>query len=33
LVEVDGNHMIAPAIRFAGDNWQPSDAPGLNADG
>jgi crotonobetainyl-CoA:carnitine CoA-transferase CaiB-like acyl-CoA transferase len=33
FVEVDGNHMIAPAIRFAEDNWQPSEAPRLNADG
>jgi crotonobetainyl-CoA:carnitine CoA-transferase CaiB-like acyl-CoA transferase len=33
LVEFGGNHMIAPAIRFAGEHWQPSDAPELNADG
>ena len=33
LVETGGNHMIAPAIRFAGEDWQPSSAPELNADG
>jgi crotonobetainyl-CoA:carnitine CoA-transferase CaiB-like acyl-CoA transferase len=33
LVEMDGNHMIAPAIRFAGEDWQPSNAPELGADG
>ena len=33
LVEVGGNHMIAPAIRFAVEEWQPSNAPELNADG
>jgi crotonobetainyl-CoA:carnitine CoA-transferase CaiB-like acyl-CoA transferase len=33
LVEVGGNHMIGPAIRFAGEDWQPSDAPELDADG
>ena len=33
LIEMDGNHMIAPAIRFAGEDWQPSGAPELNADG
>ncbi len=33
LVEAGGNHMIAPAIRFAGEDWQPIDAPELGADG
>jgi crotonobetainyl-CoA:carnitine CoA-transferase CaiB-like acyl-CoA transferase len=32
-VEADGAHMIAPAIRFAGEEWTPASAPGLNADG
>lgn len=32
-VEADGAHHIAPAIRFAGEIWQPSSAPELNADG
>lgn len=29
LVEHDGAHMIAPAIRFAGERWTPTDAPEL----
>ena len=33
LVEHEGSHQIAPAIRFAGEKWMPSDAPELNADG
>ncbi|MDM7957492.1 CaiB/BaiF CoA-transferase family protein [Blastomonas sp.] len=34
LVQADGAHHIAPAIRFAGESeWQPADAPGLGADG
>lgn len=28
-IEHDGAHMIAPAIRFAGETWQPKPAPGL----
>jgi crotonobetainyl-CoA:carnitine CoA-transferase CaiB-like acyl-CoA transferase len=32
-VEQDGAHHIAPAIRFASEQWQPSAAPELNADG
>ncbi len=32
-VEHDGAHHIAPAIRFASEQWQPSNAPELNADG
>lgn len=28
-IEHDGAHMIAPAIRFAGENWEPKRAPGL----
>jgi crotonobetainyl-CoA:carnitine CoA-transferase CaiB-like acyl-CoA transferase len=32
-VEVDGAHMIGPAIRFAGEVWTPSAAPERNADG
>jgi crotonobetainyl-CoA:carnitine CoA-transferase CaiB-like acyl-CoA transferase len=31
-VEHDGAHHIAPAIRFASEQWQPRDAPELNAD-
>jgi crotonobetainyl-CoA:carnitine CoA-transferase CaiB-like acyl-CoA transferase len=27
LVEFDGSHQFVPAIRFAGENWSPSDAP------
>lgn len=30
-VEHDGAHHIAPAIRFASEQWQPSKAPELNA--
>jgi crotonobetainyl-CoA:carnitine CoA-transferase CaiB-like acyl-CoA transferase len=33
LVEHEGVHQIAPAIRFAGENWMPSKAPELGADG
>lgn len=33
FIEHDGGHQIAPAIRFAGENWSPTDAPKLNADG
>jgi len=29
LVEVDGAHQIAPAIRFAGERWTPAPAPVL----
>lgn len=32
-VEHDGAHHIAPAIRFASEQWQPSKAPELDADG
>lgn len=32
-IEHDGAHHIAPAIRFASENWTPRDAPELNADG
>lgn len=32
-IEHDKAHHIAPAIRFASDNWLPSNAPELNADG
>jgi crotonobetainyl-CoA:carnitine CoA-transferase CaiB-like acyl-CoA transferase len=32
-VEHDGAHHIAPAIRFASEQWVPSNAPDLNADG
>lgn len=31
-VEHHGAHHIAPAIRFASEQWQPSDAPELDAD-
>jgi crotonobetainyl-CoA:carnitine CoA-transferase CaiB-like acyl-CoA transferase len=31
LVDHDGAHMIAPAIRFAGERWSPGEAPALNA--
>jgi crotonobetainyl-CoA:carnitine CoA-transferase CaiB-like acyl-CoA transferase len=31
LVEHDGAHMIAPAVRFAGETWVPSGAPELGA--
>lgn len=33
LVGHEGAHQIAPAIRFAGEQWVPSSAPELNADG
>ncbi len=33
IVEHQGAHQIAPAIRFASEQWVPSDAPALNADG
>jgi CoA:oxalate CoA-transferase len=33
LVEHEGSHMIAPAIRFAGEAWQPQSAPELDGDG
>lgn len=33
LVEHEGAHLIAPAIRFAGEKWRPASAPELNADG
>jgi crotonobetainyl-CoA:carnitine CoA-transferase CaiB-like acyl-CoA transferase len=32
-VEHDGAHHIAPAIRFKSEQWEPSNAPLLNADG
>ncbi len=32
-VEHDGAHHIAPAIRFASQEWQPRNAPELNSDG
>jgi crotonobetainyl-CoA:carnitine CoA-transferase CaiB-like acyl-CoA transferase len=32
LVAHDGAHMIAPAIRFAGEAWAPKAAPGLGDD-
>jgi len=33
LIEAAGGHMIAPAIRFAGETWEPLAAPELDADG
>lgn len=33
LVEHEGGHQIAPAIRFSSEKWVPSGAPELNADG
>lgn len=33
IVEQDGSHMIAPAIRFSGESWRPEAAPELDADG
>ncbi len=33
VVQSGGAHQIAPAIRFAGEVWRPSDAPGLGVDG
>lgn len=32
-IEHDGAHHIAPAIRFAGEQWEPCAAPGLGQDG
>ena len=32
LVEAGGGHMIGPAIRFAGESWEPHPAPELDAD-
>jgi crotonobetainyl-CoA:carnitine CoA-transferase CaiB-like acyl-CoA transferase len=32
-IEHDGAHHIAPAIRFAGEPWEPCTAPGLGQDG
>jgi crotonobetainyl-CoA:carnitine CoA-transferase CaiB-like acyl-CoA transferase len=31
LVEADGAHQLAPAIRFAGESWAPKPAPDLDA--
>ncbi len=33
VVKHEDAHQLAPAIRFAGETWTPSDAPELNADG
>lgn len=33
LVEHEGAHQLAPAIRFAGENWTPRSAPELGNDG
>jgi len=33
IVEADGAHHVAPAIRFAGEDWQPTPAPELGAHG
>ncbi len=33
LIEHEGAHMIAPAVRFAREEWQPSGAPELGSDG
>jgi crotonobetainyl-CoA:carnitine CoA-transferase CaiB-like acyl-CoA transferase len=33
LIQAAGGHMIAPAIRFAGETWKPLAAPELGADG
>jgi crotonobetainyl-CoA:carnitine CoA-transferase CaiB-like acyl-CoA transferase len=33
LVEHESAHIIAPAIRFAGEHWKPSHAPDLGSDG
>lgn len=33
IVECGGGHVIAPAIRFAGEEWHPRPAPELDADG
>jgi crotonobetainyl-CoA:carnitine CoA-transferase CaiB-like acyl-CoA transferase len=32
-IEHDGAHQLAPAIRFAGEQWRPASAPELDADG
>lgn len=32
-IEHNGAHQIAPAIRFTGESWNPSDAPDLDSDG
>jgi crotonobetainyl-CoA:carnitine CoA-transferase CaiB-like acyl-CoA transferase len=32
-IEHDGAHQLAPAIRFAGESWVPSNAPELGGDG
>ena len=32
LVTSGGGHMVAPAIRFAGESWSPRPAPELGAD-
>jgi crotonobetainyl-CoA:carnitine CoA-transferase CaiB-like acyl-CoA transferase len=32
-IEHDGAHVIAPAIRYAGESWEPSRAPGLGERG
>ncbi len=32
LIEYEGSHMIAPAIRFASETWKPRSAPELGAD-
>jgi crotonobetainyl-CoA:carnitine CoA-transferase CaiB-like acyl-CoA transferase len=33
LIEHDGAHQLAPAIRFASESWSPRAAPALDADG
>jgi len=33
LVECNGSHQIAPAIRFAGESWEAREAPELGEDG
>ena len=33
IIQHEGHHMMAPAIRFSGEEWQPSTAPALGADG
>jgi crotonobetainyl-CoA:carnitine CoA-transferase CaiB-like acyl-CoA transferase len=33
LIEHGGAHQIAPAVRFTGEQWTPSNAPELNSDG
>lgn len=32
-IEHDGAHQIAPAVRFASETWEPTNAPELNGDG